>query len=86
MLVSRRIRGRFILLRCNLAGLAFLSRLCVSGTTHSPSVAFRHLPPNLEKDVVYHCFKFGIVVTVKHFLVIERFLAPCFIELLMFYC
>ena len=26
------------------------------------------------------------IVIVKYFLVFERFLAPCFIELLMFYC
>ena len=26
------------------------------------------------------------IVIVKYFLVFERFLAPCYIELLMFYC
>ena len=36
---------------------------------------------------VHACVRVCVyIVIVKYFLVFERFLAPCFIELLMFYC
>ena len=38
-----------------------------------------------ERACVLACVCVYIVI-VKYFLVFERFLAPCFIELLMFYC
>ena len=48
------------------SGVQNLTPLLLKGSTHTPSIAFRHLPPG-RKDVVDQCLEFGLAAVLGRY-------------------